>query len=67
MIDSILKYLSLITLAGAAVSFAFGFIKYMDQRNREERTKRFELFHGLMRRVRREEMLRARGFPSPSN
>ncbi|MDI1238208.1 MAG: hypothetical protein PSV26_12055 [Polaromonas sp.] len=51
MIDSILKYLSLITLAGAAVSFAFGFIKYMDQRNREERTKRFELFHGLMRRV----------------
>ncbi|TAM45627.1 MAG: hypothetical protein EPN61_05890 [Burkholderiaceae bacterium] len=51
MIDSILKYLSVLTVAGAAISFVFGFIKYLDQRNREERTKRYELFHDLMRRV----------------
>lgn len=51
MLDSILKYLSLITVAGAAISFGIGFWKYLDQRKREERTKRFELFHGLMGRV----------------
>ena len=51
MIDSILKYLSVITVAGAAISFTVGFIKYLDQRNREERTKRYELFHDLMRRI----------------
>ena len=51
MIDSILKYLSVITVAGAAISFIVGFIKYLDQRNREERTKRYELFHDLMRRI----------------
>jgi hypothetical protein len=33
MIDSILKYVSLITVAGAAISFAIGFWKYLDQRN----------------------------------
>ena len=51
MIDSILKYLSVITVAGAAISFVIGLIKYLDQRRREERTKRYELFHDLMRRV----------------
>ena len=51
MLDSILKYLSVITVAGAAISFGVGFIKYLDQRSREERTKRYELFHDLMRRV----------------
>lgn len=51
MIDEILKYLSLITVAGAGISFIVGLIKYIDQRNRMERTKRFELFHGLMRSV----------------
>jgi hypothetical protein len=49
--DSLLKYLSLITIAGAAVSFVVGLIKYVDVRKREERTKRFELFHDLMRRI----------------
>lgn len=49
--DAILKYLSLISVAGAAIAFAAGFWKYLDQRAREERTKRFELYHGLMRRV----------------
>ena len=51
MIEEILKYVSLITVAGAAISFVVGLIKYIDQRNREERTKRFELYHDLMRRV----------------
>jgi len=51
MIDSVLKYLSLITVAGAAISFVVGLVKYFDQRNREQRTKRFELFHDLMGRI----------------
>ena len=49
--DTILQYISIITVAGAGISFVVGFIKYIDQRNREERTKRFELYHDLMRRV----------------
>ncbi len=49
--DKILQYISIITVAGAGISFVVGFIKYIDQRNREERTKRFKLFHDLMRRV----------------
>ncbi len=28
-----------------------GLLKYLDQRNREEHTKRFELYHDLMRRI----------------
>ena len=51
MIDSVLKYVSVITVAGAAISFVVGLLKYLDQRNREERTKRFELFPALMGRV----------------
>ena len=43
MIDEILKYISVITVAGAGISFVVGLIKYLDQRNREERTKRLEL------------------------
>ena len=50
-IDNILKYTSLITVAGAAISFCIGLIKYLDQRKREEKNKSFELFHDLMRRV----------------
>jgi hypothetical protein len=49
--DRILQYISIITVAGAGISFVVGLIKYIDQRNREERTKRFELYHDLMRRV----------------
>ncbi len=48
MIDTILKYLSLITVAGAAISFVVGLVKYLDQRKREERTTRFKMFHDLM-------------------
>lgn len=48
LIDTILKYLSLITVAGAAISFVVGLVKYLDQRKREERTTRFKMFHDLM-------------------
>ena len=48
MIDTILKYLSVITVAGAAISFIVGLVKYLDQRKREERTTRFKTFHELM-------------------
>jgi hypothetical protein len=51
IIDSVLKYVSLITVAGAAVSFVIGLLKYLDQRAREERTKRYQLLHGLMRHI----------------
>jgi hypothetical protein len=51
MLDSLLKYISLIAVAGAAISFVVGLVKYLDQRNLQERTRRFELFHDLMRRV----------------
>ncbi|MGB8694444.1 MAG: hypothetical protein WCD08_13145 [Steroidobacteraceae bacterium] len=51
MADVVLKYLSIITVAGAAVSFVVGLLKYLDQGSREERTKRFELYHGLMRNI----------------
>jgi len=51
MVDRILRYVSIITVAGAGISFVVGYIKYLDQRNREERTKRFEFYHDLMRHV----------------
>lgn len=63
MIDSILKYLSVVTVAGAAISFVIGLIKYLDQRNREERTKRYELFHDLMRRVSAQAEKNGQGLP----
>ena len=49
--EEILKYVSLISVAGAGISFVVGVWKYLDQRAREDRTKRFELYHDLMRRV----------------
>ena len=51
MVEIIIKYLSVITVAGAAISFVVGLFKYLDQRNQKERTKRFELFHDLMHHV----------------
>jgi hypothetical protein len=51
MAELILKYLSIITVAGAAVSFVIGLIKYLDQRAREERNKRYQLFHNLIREI----------------
>jgi hypothetical protein len=46
--EEILKYLSLITLAGTAISFAVGLIKWIDQRNREQEQKQYEAFHKMV-------------------
>ena len=51
MLEALLKYLSLISVAGAGISFVIGLVKYLDQRRLEQQTKRFTLFHDLMRRV----------------
>ena len=51
MLETLLKYLSLISIAGAGVSFVVGLVKYLDQRRLEQQTKRFTLFHELMRRI----------------
>jgi|GEM_PF-2192302 len=51
MLDSLLKYVSLIAVAGASISFVVGLVRYLDQRKLQERTRRFELFHDLMGRV----------------
>ncbi len=47
-LDNILKYLSIISVSGAAISFVVGLLKYLDQRNREEKYKRDEKFHSLL-------------------
>lgn len=46
--EVILDYVSIITLAGAAISFAVGLIKWIDQRNREQEQKQFEAFHKMV-------------------
>jgi len=46
--EEILKYVSLITLAGTAISFAVGLIKWIDQRNREQEQKQYEAFHKMV-------------------
>jgi hypothetical protein len=51
ILDLLLKYLSVITVAGAGIAFAVGLWKYVDQRDREERHRRMETFDSLMRRV----------------
>lgn len=63
MLDAVLRYLAVITVAGAAISFVIGLLKYLDQRNREERTRRYELFHDLMRRVSAKGDLPGEGLP----
>lgn len=46
--ENILKYISLITLCGAGISFAIGLIKWIDQRNREQDQKQYEAFHKMV-------------------
>ncbi|MFN1652044.1 hypothetical protein [Vibrio rotiferianus] len=43
--DELLKYVSLITLCGAAISLV---IKWIDQRNREQQQKHYEAFHQMV-------------------
>ncbi len=45
--DDLLKYATLITLAGAAISFVIGLIKWIDQRSREQQQKEHEAFHKM--------------------
>ncbi len=47
-LDELLKYVSLITLCGAAISFVIGLIKWIDQRNREQQQKHYEAFHQMV-------------------
>ena len=49
--EEILKYVSLITLSGTAISFMVGLIKWIDQRNREQEQKTFEAFHQMVCRA----------------
>jgi len=51
VVEVLVKYVALISLAGAGISFIAGLWKYLDQRNREERNRRFETYHDLMRTV----------------
>ncbi|WP_369959960.1 hypothetical protein [Pseudomonas benzenivorans] len=46
--EEILKYASLITLCGAAISFMIGLIKWIDQRNREREQKHYDAFHRMV-------------------
>jgi len=46
--DEALKYISLITLCGTAISFVVGLAKWIDQRNREQEQKQFEAFHKMV-------------------
>ena len=46
--ESILKYISIITLCGTAISFIIGLIKWIDQRNREQEQAQFTAFHKMV-------------------
>ena len=46
--DDLFKYISLITLCGAAISFVVGFVKWIDQRNREQEQKQYAAFHRMV-------------------
>ena len=47
--EEILRYVSLIGMSGAVVSFIVGLIKWIDQRNREIEFKQYEAFHNMVR------------------
>ena len=47
--EEILKNISLISMSGAAITFIFGLIKWIDQRNREMEQKQYEAFHNMVR------------------
>ncbi|MDE3272124.1 hypothetical protein [Pseudoalteromonas sp. G4] len=46
--EELLKYASLITLCGAAISFMIGLVKWIDQRNREQEQKHYDAFHKMV-------------------
>jgi len=46
--EDALKYISLITLCGAAISFLVGLVKWIDQRNLEQEQKNHVAFHRMI-------------------
>ena len=46
--ETILKYISIITLCGTVISFIIGLIKWIDQRNREQEQSQFAAFHKMV-------------------
>ncbi len=46
--DETLRYISLISLIGAAISFIIGLCKWIDQRNREIEQRQYEAFHKMV-------------------
>ena len=46
--DELLKYISLIAMAGAGISFLVGLLKWLDQRKREQEDKHYESFHRMI-------------------
>lgn len=46
--EEVLKYLTQITLSGAAFSFVIGLIKWIDQRNRDREDRQYESFHKMV-------------------
>ncbi|MBI1741990.1 hypothetical protein HYR54_02865 [Candidatus Acetothermia bacterium] len=46
--EEVLKYVSQITLSGAAFSFVIGLIKWIDERSREREEKQYQSFHKMV-------------------
>ena len=46
--NEILRYISLLTLVGTAISFVIGLFQWIDQRNREQEQKQYEAFHKMV-------------------
>ena len=46
--DEVLRYVSLLTLVGTAISFVIGLFQWIDQRNREQKQKEYEAFHRMV-------------------
>ena len=46
--ENILKYLSEITVSGAALSFVIGLIKWLDERRRDREERQYQSFHRMV-------------------
>jgi hypothetical protein len=46
--EEVLKYVSQITLSGAAFSFVIGLIKWIDQRKRDQEERQYQSFHKMV-------------------
>lgn len=48
ILEVILKYASLLLMVGAVISFVVGFVKWFDQRNREQEQQQHEVFFKMI-------------------